>query len=105
MSYSSRAQTRTEAAPRLRAADVLVHEVIHRPSIAWLTQGRSGARLAAHLAASHTDVEAVGEIAAAAGWACWSCRIWCPATTWSPRRSGCGWRRWGMPVLWWSART
>lgn len=48
-------------------ADVLVHEVIHRPSIAWLAPGRSGARLAAHLAASHTDVEAVGGIAAAAG--------------------------------------
>lgn len=50
-----------------RGADVLVHEVLHVPSISSLTQGNNGSSLREHLVRSHTPVDEVGAIAEAAG--------------------------------------
>lgn len=50
-----------------QGADVLVHEAIHLPSIAPTLARSNGSRLRAHLEASHTSVDDLGGIAAAAG--------------------------------------
>lgn len=50
-----------------RGADVLVHEVMHVPSIDPLLQRSNGQRLREHLINSHTSSTAVGAIAAQAG--------------------------------------
>jgi ribonuclease BN (tRNA processing enzyme) len=51
-----------------RGADVLVHEVMHVPSIEGLIAGEPNARtLREHLLASHTTTEQVGRVATEAG--------------------------------------
>ena len=50
-----------------KGADVLVHEVMHIPSINPLLQRSNGQRLREHLINSHTSSTDVGEIAARAG--------------------------------------
>ncbi|EMR00482.1 MBL fold metallo-hydrolase [Paeniglutamicibacter gangotriensis] len=50
-----------------RGADVLVHEVMHIPSIDPLLKRSNGARLREHLINSHTSSTAVGSIAEQAG--------------------------------------
>ena len=51
-----------------RGADVLVHEVMHVPSIETLIAGETNAKtLREHLLASHTTTEQVGRIATEAG--------------------------------------
>jgi ribonuclease BN (tRNA processing enzyme) len=51
-----------------RGADVLVHEVMHVPSIAAIIAGEPNAtRLREHLLASHTTTEQVGRLATEAG--------------------------------------
>ena len=51
-----------------RGADVLVHEVMHRPSIEQLIASEPNARtLREHLLASHTTTEQVGQVATEAG--------------------------------------
>ena len=59
----------SEALIRLaRGADVLVHEVMHVPSIETLIAGETNAKtLREHLLASHTTTEQVGRIATEAG--------------------------------------
>jgi ribonuclease BN (tRNA processing enzyme) len=51
-----------------QGADVLVHEVIHKPSLAKLVARVPNAdRLLEHIVASHTTHEDVGKVAKAAG--------------------------------------
>jgi len=51
-----------------RGADILVHEVMHLPSLEQLIAGEPNAKtLRAHLLASHTTTEEVGRIATEAG--------------------------------------
>lgn len=59
----------SEALIRLaRGADVLVHEVMHVPSIETLISGETNAKtLREHLLASHTTTDQVGRIATEAG--------------------------------------
>lgn len=49
-----------------RGADILVHEAIHLPSIDSAVERSNGSRLRQHLVNSHTSVEDLGGIAAAA---------------------------------------
>lgn len=48
-------------------ADVLVHEVMHSPSLGPLLSRTNGSRLREHLLSSHTDYSDVGAIATKAG--------------------------------------
>lgn len=50
-----------------RGADVLVHEAIHLPSLAYTLDTTTGSRLRDHLVDSHTSVDDVGGIAEQAG--------------------------------------
>lgn len=50
-----------------RGADILVHEVLHTPSLDWITAGSNGTKLRQHLINSHTSVDDVGTIAETAG--------------------------------------
>lgn len=48
-------------------ADVLVHEVLYPEALDWMIQRSNGTRLRQHLVGSHTSVDEVGKVAAAAG--------------------------------------
>jgi ribonuclease BN (tRNA processing enzyme) len=50
-----------------QGADILVHEAIHLPSLAATLERSNGVRLRPHLERSHTSVDDLGLIAAAAG--------------------------------------
>ena len=47
-------------------ADILVHEVLHEPSLDWILDHSNGSNLRQHLINSHTSVDVVGKIAESA---------------------------------------
>lgn len=50
-----------------RDVDVLVHEVMHIPSLDAIVRGHTGSTILKHLVDSHTSTEDVGKVATAAG--------------------------------------
>lgn len=50
-----------------QGCDVLVHEVIYTPALAWIAAQSNGSTLTRHLVDSHTDVTEVGTVAQKAG--------------------------------------